>query len=134
MKRRGDTTRAVSILFGIGMLFISGLWVTFVLPDIISFPEFFLEEEQVILVNETVVSKPQENITMSKATKDLIGSNCTIIELLNFEPSYVNVNVTYSEFYQHALNHTFIFKYIGGQTSILLIKESNNWYAWGPEN
>lgn len=134
MKRRGDTPRAVSILFGIGMLFISSLWVVFVLPGILSFPEFSLEEEPVLLVNDTVVSKPQENITMSKATKDLIGSNCTIIELLNFEPSYVNVNVTYSEFYQHALNHTFIFKYIGGQTSILLIKESNNWYAWRPEN
>jgi hypothetical protein len=135
MKRKGDTTRAVSILFGIGMLFISGLWVVFVLPDILAFPEFSLEEEevQVTLVNETVVDTPQENVTMSKATKDLIGSNCTIIELLNFEPSYVNINMTYSDFYQLALNHTFIFKYTGSQTSILLVKESNNWYAWRPE-
>ena len=134
MKRKGDTTRAVSILFGIGMLFISGLWVIFVLPDIVSIPEFSLEEEeQIILVNETVVDTPQENVTMSKATKELIESNCTIIQLLNFEPTYVTVNLTYSEFYQLALNHTFIFKYTGNQTSILLIKETNNWYAWRPK-
>ena len=135
MKRKGDTTRAVSVLFGIGMLFISGLWVVFVLPDIVSIPEFSLEEEeeQVILVNETVVDTLQENVTMSKATKELIGSNCTIIQWLNFEPTYVTVNLTYPEFYQLALNHTFIFKYTGNQTSILLITESNNWYAWRPE-
>lgn len=128
--RAGDTTRAVSILLGIGMLFLSIIWVIFFLPDVMSLPQ---TEENNPSTNELINESSNivsPNITLKKALTDLEEINCKILKISNFDLKYVYENITYQEFYEFSQEHKTGFKYTHQETTFLLVKDGNDWLAW----
>ena len=128
-KRTGDSTRAVSILLGIGMLFLSAMWVIFFLPDVMSLPT---TEDNYPSTNDEITDSNIiiPNITLKKALTDLEEIDCKVYKIINFDFKYIYENITYQEFYELAQEHKTVFKYTYQKTTFLLVKDGNNWFAW----
>jgi len=132
-RRKGDASRAVSILLSIGMLFLSGLWVIFILPEVISIPTTNpYPYTQVNNLPKNLSNETSDNTTLENALIELEEANCTIVNLTTFNRTSVNVNITYSEFIQLAQKNKTVFKHNYKTTSLLLIKDNNTWLAWKP--
>jgi hypothetical protein len=128
-KRTGDATRAVSILLGIGMLFLSAMWVIFFLPDVMSLPT---TEDNYPSTNDEITDSNIiiPNTTLKKALTDLEEIDCKVYKIINFDFKYIYENITYQEFYELAQEHKTVFKYTYQKTTFLLVKDGNNWFAW----
>jgi hypothetical protein len=132
-KRKGDASRAISILLGIGMLFLSCLWVIFILPEVVSiptnnpYPYTKVNNNTQILSNET-----SHNTTLEKAFIELEEANCTLVKLTTFNLTSVNANITYSEFIQLAKKNKIVFTHSYQTHNLLLIKDNSTWLAWKP--
>jgi hypothetical protein len=127
--RTGDSTRAVSILLGIGMLFLSAMWVIFFLPDVMSLP---ISEDNYPSTNDEV-NEPEviiPNTTLKKALLDLEEIDCKVIKIINFDLKYVSENITYQELYELAHENKTAFKHTYEETTYLLVKDGNEWFAW----
>jgi hypothetical protein len=128
-KRAGDATRAVSILLGIGMLFLSAMWVIFFLPDVMSLPT---TEDNYPPINDEITDSNIiiPNTTLKKALTDLEEIDCKVYKIINYDFKYIYENITYQMFYELAQEHKTVFKYTYQKTTFLLVKDGNNWFAW----
>jgi hypothetical protein len=117
------------------MLFLSALWVLFILPDVVAIPTSNpYTYNEVVNLNETLSEDTSEPITIENTLVKLEEENCTILEMTNYNLSLVNANITHSEYMHLALKKKFTFIYNFENTSFLLVKDNDEWFAWRPSD